>query len=1435
MRFKGLSHILTGVLLMVAVIALQGCSEFMAWLNQPGDYITPAARIETPFERDDALSFSPQMISAIPRGYQPRACNFDMDDDLVFGEPEDCQVGDGVTLDPDGDGVNEDLLYVDCGQGSDQTGDGSPQNPYATVGFAMDQADGPGDGAEDIIAFTGICDNEPEKKLVTLSGLPDIKIRPQSGNEARSFEYPANPAMIVGWDKDNDGEYPPFDTDDLSVFFGGDVIGGDPERCDGADDNAGKGQVFVLERGGERWEMGHFQVREYGTCSTERNKGFMEYRTQTATLSHLYTHDISMRYINRKEASGHDVILRTFNGKMKHAAWENIEVLDYGSYFQRGGVGVSEEVGPFRFKNFTLRCAGAPVILTSGSPHCTGFKLWQFVTGVEVLNFFAEVLPDLPERNGLTRPVSSTSGFSSFSTCIQDVVVRNNEILNFRNFGGISIEASVCDALYPSGENFGNPHRSVDRELYEGNIFRITDPNMWASNGIFRIHSCHRNDLKIEDVSLINNFFSISGSTFNPISIECGINEVPDRGTYLFAGNTFNFNDPVGSRLLKLICGDGSDRSHVIGDVRFINNIFRAPAGTDMIRVQDCNGDGVVDYDNLVFEGNVYSPGMKFDWMFKPNAGSLYKGDFAGWQSASGLDLSSSECEMSLLDPLNGDLHVVSTDTCVRDRGADVVALSVGSFGADGVRFDVDGQMRPIGSGNDSGADESNGDSAPPPPPPPGEGADLSLTVAVTPAQPQPGQPISFEFTVNNAGPTNATGLSVQLSLEFTPEGGTPQLQTQTVPFEDVASGSSATMTLPANFPITGVATLTAELASADQSDPDSTPGNGDPAEDDYRSIAIGVGVAIGADLSVSTNLTPANPQPGQPISFSFTINNAGPLDATGLSVKMTFEFTPEGGSTQMQTQTVPFEDVVAGNSATMTMPATFPVSGAAVLTAELVSADQPDPDSVPGNGDTGEDDQDAQAFIVGNAPPPGPSADLSLNLSLDQTSPQLGDTVNFTVTVNNNGPDDATGVAVAASLPSGLALLSATPDQGIYDSPSGMWFLPGGVDSDADITLVLKARVDSVQSTFNVQVNASDQPDPDSAPGNNITGEDDQAVVTISVNDGTSIDPADLSALQFYVESTFFEDIGNFNRSIATCATQTCLDANDQSSIEFQFCDTTPESLGGVTGAKGLFPDGCVRRWEDQSGYIPSRGFDDPPEWVRGRDFGQDDTEKPGLVFNCINGHPCVRGAKRADSVKNKPPTDGRVIVNTDFPDVVNNDAQAASFEIENPDHFELNREFSVFLLVRPIIQSNPFNYYGGRGLRQLLDNSLILALPGNQTLLAGAGSVAINQWQLIEIHRDSNLDVRTFINGVDVSVSPLPRVGGTFETLGNYYAGVFSNVKGTGTAETDNNTGIVTIKQNYEYLGDMAVLGAWNRELTQQERQGVRNYLNGIYAFMP
>ena len=100
---------------------------------------------------------------------------------------------------------------------------------------------------------------------------------------------------------------------------------------------------------------------------------------------------------------------------------------------------------------------------------------------------------------------------------------------------------------------------------------------------------------------------------------------------------------------------------------------------------------------------------------------------------------------------------------------------------------------------------------------------------------------------------------------------------------------------------------------------------------------------------------------------------------------------------------------------------------------AQVNTSDQSDPDSTPGDNSNGDDDDDTVTTT------PNAVADLRLDKSVDNTSPNVGDNVVFTITVTNDGPSDATGVTVLDQLPSGYTYVS-DDGAGAYNSGTGVW-----------------------------------------------------------------------------------------------------------------------------------------------------------------------------------------------------------------------------------------------------------------------------------------------------------------------------------------------------------------------------------------------------------
>lgn len=123
--------------------------------------------------------------------------------------------------------------------------------------------------------------------------------------------------------------------------------------------------------------------------------------------------------------------------------------------------------------------------------------------------------------------------------------------------------------------------------------------------------------------------------------------------------------------------------------------------------------------------------------------------------------------------------------------------------------------------------------------------------------------------------------------------------------------------------------------------------------------------------------------------------------------------------------------------------------------------------------------------------------SDISIVKTVDEANPLENETINFTLTVTNNGPEDATEIDVTESIPSGLTLIQSTPSQGTYNQLLDLWTV-GALANGASATLQLETSVNSgvlADSLINkVFVKGLNQNDP------NITNDTSQVVIKIGV-----------------------------------------------------------------------------------------------------------------------------------------------------------------------------------------------------------------------------------------------------------------------------------------------------------------------------------------------
>ncbi len=127
--------------------------------------------------------------------------------------------------------------------------------------------------------------------------------------------------------------------------------------------------------------------------------------------------------------------------------------------------------------------------------------------------------------------------------------------------------------------------------------------------------------------------------------------------------------------------------------------------------------------------------------------------------------------------------------------------------------------------------------------------ADLSLAVVPSTTTAEVGDEVTFTLSLANAGANLASNIVVATSLpsgltvlSVGLEQGTYDVASGNWTVGNMRDGIDRTLSILAKVGSAGDLTARAEIASADEPDPDSTPGNGTPSEDDFAAATIRVG-----------------------------------------------------------------------------------------------------------------------------------------------------------------------------------------------------------------------------------------------------------------------------------------------------------------------------------------------------------------------------------------------------------------------------------------------------------------------------------------------------------------------------------------------------------------------------------------------------------------
>ncbi len=367
-----------------------------------------------------------------------------------------------------------------------------------------------------------------------------------------------------------------------------------------------------------------------------------------------------------------------------------------------------------------------------------------------------------------------------------------------------------------------------------------------------------------------------------------------------------------------------------------------------------------------------------------------------------------------------------------------------------------------------------------------------SADVSVSKTLPGPitaGGQATYTITVTNNGPSDATAVVVAdtLPAEMTYVSAVPgpaSASGQTVTWATIgtlAAGDSRVYTVTADID-PGATGSVDNKATAVASTTDATPGN--------NLFTLNTALQVSADIEV-TKTGPSSAVPGNQITYTVTVQNLGPSNASGVVLS---DLLP-AGVTYVSTNPAgvydPVGDSVSWNVGTLTVAEgarNFDLvvdidggtSGSVVNIANVQSGT---PDPVSGN------DQAQKITSVSGA-----------DLSVTKTAPtgaSPGDQITYVVTLENEGPSTAADVVLVDTLPLGVSYFSSTP-AGVHNNGQGTVTWNVGTLTVAEGIKTFLVVVDVDPATSGEVINAADatgsttDPDPsdDVCPDTTMVGE---------------------------------------------------------------------------------------------------------------------------------------------------------------------------------------------------------------------------------------------------------------------------------------------------------------------------------------------------------
>lgn len=355
--------------------------------------------------------------------------------------------------------------------------------------------------------------------------------------------------------------------------------------------------------------------------------------------------------------------------------------------------------------------------------------------------------------------------------------------------------------------------------------------------------------------------------------------------------------------------------------------------------------------------------------------------------------------------------------------------------------------------------------------------ADLEITKISQTNTVIAGQNISYLITVRNNGSSNAQNVSVTDNLPagltfISANPSTGSFTGTEWQIGTLSSGASATLLLTAlvNANVTeGTVINNTAIVSSPTSDPE-------PENNTSTSTKT---VNSLADLVMNKTASNDNPNAGEQIVYTLSVENIGPSNAVNVNVNdvVPSTLTITGVSTNVGSWISPdwiIGSLPVGQTVQLTITANVKANvpnGTSINNTANVSSGTPDPVS-----------SNNTSTHTANI---STSSDLTITKTANKNEVVAGESLVYTITVTNNGPSNALDVLVTDNISSELTLTSADATLGNFIYPN--WNI-GTLTHGSSATLTLNTMVADVTpygiEIVNSTIVTSPTPDPD--PNNN-------------------------------------------------------------------------------------------------------------------------------------------------------------------------------------------------------------------------------------------------------------------------------------------------------------------------------------------------------------